>query len=216
MIRIVIVDDHRFFRSNLRAAFKSGYPDLSIAGEAGSGEELLRLLASTPADVAVLDINLPDIWGVDLAQRLRRDYPELKILAVSAENAVETIQAMVEAGVHGFISKRNGDANELAQAIRAVVGGEEYFGRDIAAVIFDLYVSKKKTTVVTNEFSDREREIITLCGKGLVFKEIAAKLGISLNTVNSHTKNIFQKLGIHSKMEMVQYAIKYGIIRVEN
>jgi len=216
MIRTIIVDDHRVFRSSLRVAFEAGHPDLCIAGEAGSGEELLRLLASTPAEVVLLDINLPDIWGVDLARRLRRDYPELKILAVSAENAVETIQEMVEVGIDGFISKRNGDANELAQAIRAVVGGEEYFGRDIAAVIFDLYVSKKKTAVVTNEFSEREREIITLCGKGLIFKEIAAKLGISHNTVNTHTKNIFQKLGIHSKVEMVQYAIKYGIIRIES
>ena len=155
MISTIIVDDHRVFRSSLRAAFEAGHPDLFVAGEAGSGEELFRLLASTPADVALLDINLPDVWGVDLARRLRRDYPELKILAVSAENAVETIQAMVEAGIDGFISKRNGDANEIAQAIRAVVGGEEYFGRDIAAIIFDLYVSKKKTAVVTNEFSVR-------------------------------------------------------------
>jgi len=216
MVQAIIVDDHRFFRTSLKAALESGYPDLCIAGEAGSGEELFRVLASTPADVVLLDINLPDISGIEIARRLCRDYPELKILAVSAENTAETIRAMLEAGIHGFISKRNGDANELAQAIRTVVGGEEYFGRDIAAIIFDLYVSKKKTTTPTNEFSEREREIIVLCGKGLIFKEIAAKLGISHNTVNTHKKNIFQKLGIHSKVEMVQYAIKYGIIRIES
>jgi len=212
MIRIIIVDDHRFFRTSLKAAFETGHPDLCIAGEASCGEELFCVLASTPAEVVLLDINLPDMWGVEVARRLCREYPEVKVLAVSAENTAETIQAMIEAGIHGFISKRNGDHNELAEAIRSVVSGVEYFGRDIAAIIFDLYVSKKKTVAVTNEFSEREREIITLCSKGLIFKEIAAKLGISHNTVNTHKKNIFQKLGIHSKLEMVQYAMKHGII----
>jgi len=216
MTRIIVVDDHRLFRMGLRAAFESAHPDLCIAGEADTGEELFRILASTPAEVVLLDINLPDMWGVEVSRRLCSDYPEVKILAVSAENTVETIQAMIETGIHGFISKRNGDPDELAEAIRTVVSGVEYFGRDIAAIIFDLYVSKKKTATVTNEFTEREREIIVLCGKGLIFKEIAAKLGISHNTVNSHKKNIFQKLGIHSKVEMVQYAIKYGIIRIEN
>ena len=216
MIRIIVVDDHQLFRMSLRAAFESGHPDLCISGEAGNGEELFRVLATTPADVALLDINLPDMWGDEIARRLCSDYPDLKILAVSAENTAETIQAMIEAGIHGFISKRNGDVNELAEAIRAVASGVEYFGRDISAIIFDLYVSKKKTAIVSGEFTEREREIIELCGKGLIFKEIAAKLGISHNTVNSHKKNIFQKLGIHSKVELVQYAIKYGIIRIEN
>ena len=216
MIRIIVVDDHQLFRMSLKAVFETGHPDLCIAGEADSGEELFRILASTPADLVLLDINLPDMWGVEVARRLISDYSEMKILAVSAENTAETIQAMIKAGIHGFISKRHGDINELAEAIRAVASGVEYFGRDITAIIFDLYVSKKKTVTVTGEFTEREREIIELCGKGLIFKEIAAKLGISHNTVNTHKKNIFQKLGIHSKIEMVQYAIKYGIIRIEN
>ena len=214
MIRIIVVDDHRLFRMGLKAAFETGHPDLCIAGEADCGEELFRILSSTPADVVLLDINLPDMWGVEVAQRLCSDYPELKILAVSAENTAETVQAMIETGIHGFISKRNGDPNELAQAIRSVASGVEYFGRDITAIIFDLFVSKKKTATVTCEFTEREREIIELCGKGLIFKEIAAKLGISHNTVNTHKKSIFQKLGIHSKVEMVQYGIKYGIINL--
>jgi DNA-binding CsgD family transcriptional regulator len=92
----------------------------------------------------------------------------------------------------------------------------EYFGRDIAAIIYGVYVLKKKTTTVTQEFTDREREIIALCGEGLMSKEIAARLGITANTVNTHKKNIFQKLGINTTVELVQYAMKYGIIRVES
>jgi DNA-binding CsgD family transcriptional regulator len=92
----------------------------------------------------------------------------------------------------------------------------EYFGRDISSIIFEVYVSKKKSTVVTEEFTDREREIILLCRDGLLCKEVADRLGIAINTVNNHKKNIFRKLGINTTLEMVQYALKNGIIRIEN
>jgi len=215
-IRIIIVDDHNLFRMMLKTTFIASCPDIFVAGEAESGEELFHLLSSVTADVVLLDINLPDAWGAEIALRLRREYPTLKILAISAENTSETIQAMLEAGIDGFISKQRGDVNELAQAIRAVNSGLEYFGRDISSIIFDIYVAKKKSSVITNEFTPREREIILLSREGLMCKEIADRLNISINTVNNHKKNIFQKLGINNTMEMVQYALKKGIIRIEN
>jgi two-component system response regulator NreC len=215
-IKIIVVDDHNLFRMMLKSTFQADYPDICIVGEAENGGELFRVLSSTPADLVLLDINLPDIWGVEIARRLRGEYPAVKILAVSAENTSETIQAMLEAGIDGFISKQRGDANELALAIRTVMNGMEYFGRDISAIIFDVYVAKKKTSVISAEFTEREREIILLCRDGLMCKEIADRLGISFHTVNNHKKNIFQKLGINTTMEMVQYALKKGIIRIEN
>jgi len=215
-IKIIVVDDHNLFRMMLKSTFNSDYPDICVAGEAESGEELFRILSSISADLVLLDINLPDVWGTEVARRLRRDYPNIKILAVSAENTSETIQAMIEAGIDGFVSKQRGDANELALAIRTVMSGLEYFGRDISAIIFDVYVAKKKTSVVSSDFTNREREIILLCRDGLMCKEIADRLGISINTVNNHKKNIFLKLGINNTMEMVQYALKNGIIRIEH
>ena len=216
MVQVIIVDDHAFFRKGLKTVFQYEHPDITIAGEAGSGEELFDVLATTPADLVLLDINLPDIWGVDVARRLRNEYPDVKILAISAENDSETVQAMLDAGIDGFISKQRSDADELAEAIRSVMNGVEYFGRDIAAIIYDVFVAKKKTTAITPEFTEREREIILLCRDGLIYKEIADRLGISVHTVNSHKKKIFQKLGINNTMEMVQYALKKGIIRMEN
>jgi len=215
MIRIIVVDDHRLFRIGLKATFESLYPDIIIAGEADCGNGLFSVLATTPADLVLLDVNLPDMWGVEVARRLNKEYPDMKILAVSAENTAETINAMIEAGIHGFVSKRNGDANELAEAIRSVVSGAEYFGRDISAIIFDIYVAKKKTDTPTAEFTSRERDIISACREGLLCKEIATRLGISVNTVNSYKKSIYQKLGINNTVEMVQYALKHGIIRME-
>jgi len=212
MPRIIIVDDHSLFRMMLKTSLQTSCPGICIAGEAASGSELFRLLPHTQADLVVLDIGLPDIWGVDVAQRLRREYPALKIIALSGENSSETVQAMIEAGIDGFISKQNCGVEELAVAIKSVMNGVEYFGRDIAALMFDVYVSKKKTSTVTAEFTDREREIILLCRDGLLCKEIADRLGISVYTVNAHKRNIFEKLGINSTMEMVQYALKKGII----
>jgi DNA-binding NarL/FixJ family response regulator len=216
LIKVIVVDDHTLFRVTVKTTFEYSYPDICVTGEAECGEDLFALLPSTPADIVLLDINLPDIGGAEIAGRLRREYPDVKILAVSGENTGKTIQAMIEAGIDGFVSKQKSDAAELAEAIRTVMSGLEYYGRDIASVIFGVYVSKKKTTEVTHEFTIREREIIELCRDGLMSKEIAVKLGISTQTVNVHKRNIFQKLGINNTMEMVKYALKNGIIRIEN
>ena len=216
MIQIIIVDDHRLFRIGLKAAIHADYPDICVTGEAGSGKDLFDLLASTPADIVLLDINLPDLGGAEIARRLRRDYPALKILAVSGENTTEAIESMLEAGIDGFVSKQEGNADELVRAIRTLIDGLEYYGRDISAIIFGVYVSKKKTVDVTGEFTEREREIIHACREGLQCKEIAERLGVSVNTINTHKKRIFMKLGINTTMEMVQYALRKGIIRIDN
>ena len=211
-IRVLLVDDHSLFRLLLRKAFEYEYPDIQIAGEAENGKDLFRILSGTTADLVLLDVNLPDIRGAEIAGRLRSEYPALKILAISAENTAETVKDMIEAGIDGFVSKQNGAIDELAKAIHTIMSGFEYFGRDIASVIYRIYVSKKKTAEVTKEFTGRERDIILLCRDGLQSKEIADRLNISFNTVNNHKKNIFQKLGINNTMEMVQYAMKKGII----
>ena len=212
-IHIIIVDDHRLFRLGVRAAFQCSNYDICIDDDVDSGEALFASSALATADLLLLDVKMPGMGGVEITRRLRSEYPDLKILAISGENTPEAIQAMLEAGIHGFISKQNGDFNELAEAIRTVYDGLEYFGRDIAAIIFDVFVSKKQTTVVSNEFTEREKEIIYLCRDGLMCKEVAARLNISPGTVHTHKKNIFLKLGINNTMEMVQYAMKKGIIK---
>ena len=212
IIHLFIVDDHTLFRVSLKTALEFGFPDIRVTGEADCGKDLFALLSSTPVDIVLLDVNLPEMGGAEIALRLRREYPHVKILAVSGENESQMIQTMIEAGIDGFVSKQKCDANELVGAIRSVMSGLEYFGRDISAIIFGVYVSKKKTCEVTPEFTEREREIIIACRDGLMGKEIADRLNISVNTVNTHKRNIFHKLGINNTMEMVQYAMKKGII----
>jgi len=216
MTQIIVVDDHNLFRMMLKTTIESAHPDIRVAGEAASGEELFRLLPHTQADLVILDVNLPDIWGVEVARRLRREYPALKIIAVSGENTAETIRAMIDAGIDGFISKQHSGINELAEAIDSVMNGVEYFGRDISAILFDVYVSKKKTAEATAEFTEQEKKIIELCRDGLPSKQIADRLCISPRTVENHKNNIFRKLGINSTVEMIRYAMKNGIISVED
>ena len=212
MIHVIVVDDHRLFRMGLMSTIKNNHPDICFSGDADSGEALFSLPALAHTDLVLLDINLPGMGGAAVARRLRSDYPAVKILAISAESSAETIQTMLEAGIDGFISKQHGEPDELANAIRTVMSGLEYFGQDVSKMIIGIYVAKKKTAAVTPEFTEREREIITLCRDGLIGKEVAARLGISVTTVNTHKGRIFQKLGINNTMEMVQYAMKKGII----
>ena len=215
MINVILVDDHALFRLGVKGALEGKCPDVCIVGEADSGEALFRLLETTTADILLLDICLPDMSGIEIALRLRKHYPVMKILAVSAENTADVVRALLDAGINGFVSKRQSSPDELAEAIHSIMDGLEYFGKDIAAIIYSIYVSKKKTTEVTPEFTEREREIIVLCREGLSCKQIAERLCISPRTVDTHKTNIFKKLGISNTMEMVQYAFKQGIINAE-
>ena len=215
MIKVVIVDDQEFFALGVRTAIECRHPDLCVTGVAATGAELFALLETVSVDILLLDILLPDINGVEIARRLKSERPELKILAISAENSIPVVTEMLNIGVEGFISKRNGGIDEYADAIRSIINGVNYYGRDISGIIYNLYVSIKKTSEVTAEFTTQEKRIIELCRSNKSGKEIADQLCISLRTVNNHKNNIFRKLGINSTKEMVSIAISNGIIRVE-
>jgi len=213
MVKTIIVDDHKLFRMTLNMALTS-CPDITVVGEAGSGAALFRLLETASADMVLLDVVLPDMSGIEIARRLRCDYPALKILAISAEKTGETVRPLLDAGIDGFISKEAGEVDEIVRAMRLITDGEEYFGKDISTIIYEIYVSKKHTADITPKLTDRELEIILLCRDGLQSKEIADRLGITTFTVNTHKNNIFKKLGINTTVEMIQYALKHKIIHL--
>ena len=215
MTNVILVDDHDLFRIGLKISITSKYPDICIAGEADCGAALFRLLETVTPDIILLDIMLPDITGVEIARRLKKDFPSIKILAISAESADEIVQAMLNINIEGFIGKRRGNVDEVVQAIRTIMNGFEYYGNDIAAIMYKIYVAKKNTAEAKLEFTEQERRIIELCRDGLKGNQIADRLNISTRTVNNHKNNIFRKLGINSTIEMVQYAQKNGIIRMD-
>lgn len=210
-ISIILVDDHMLFRMGLRSAFERATTRIKIVGEASSSDELFALLPNVRADLILLDIVLPDVSGIEIARRLRRERPEMKILMLSAESDRQTIMQLMEVGIDGFVSK-GVDVDELQRAVEYVACGAEYFGRDIARIIHCLKVARKN--IDETVFTPREAEIISLCVKGFQAKEIADTLGVSIGTVNTHKNNIYKKLGINNSIELVSYALKNGIIKI--
>jgi len=211
---IIIVDDHKMFRMGIKLMLAE-YEDIEVVGEASNGNELLQMLEKTKPDLVLLDIIMPDgMDGIETARRLNNNYPDIKILMLSSENSRDVINELINIGINGFISKKACDGGaELANAIRSVVSGLEYFGRDITQILYSVFVSRKAAGMP--ELTAREKEIIALCREGLQSKEIADRLIISTRTVDTHKNNIFRKLGINNTVELVRYAMKAGIINVE-
>lgn len=210
MINVILVDDHELFRIGIRGSLKR--TDVCILGEAESGIQLFTLLRTLHPDLIFLDIILPDMTGIDIARRLRASFPEIKILILSAENTADTIKDLLQIGIDGFISKRRCNSVELDKAVRVIMDGENYFGRDISTLMCSITAAKRKASYKEPEFTEREAEVIRLAYEGLSAKQIAEMMGISHRTVDTHKRHIFKKLGINNTYEMIQYAIKCGII----
>jgi DNA-binding NarL/FixJ family response regulator len=214
MIKALLVDDHEMFRLGVKTAIELNHPDIKVVAEAETGAELFALLKTTKPDIILLDIILPDTTGVEIARRMKKEYPEIKILAISAENTAQVVSQMLEIGIEGFITKRAGDITSIINAIRSIMLGFEFFGKDIADIISRIYLKKKSTEEITGDLTKQEKQIVELCYEGLQAKEIADRLCISPRTVHAHKTNIFQKLGLGNTAEVIKYALKNGIIRV--
>ena len=216
MIKALLVDDHEMFRLGVKTAIEVNHPDIKVVAEAETGTELFALLKIEKPDIILLDIILPDTTGVEIARRMKKEYPEIKILAISAENTATVVSQMLEIGIEGFITKRAGDVTSIVNAIRSIMLGFEYFGKDISDIISRIYLKKKSTEEITGDLTKQEKRIVELCYEGLQAKEIADRLNISPRTVQAHNTNIFLKLGLNNTAEVVKYALKNGIIRVSD
>lgn len=213
-IRVIIVDDHQLIRDGLKALL-SGFSDIEITAEAGSGEELLQKIKSNTADIALIDISLPGISGIKLTGHLALSDPGLKVLILSMHLNEEYITGALKAGALGYLAK-NTTRDELISAIRTVAAGNKYLGKDVSDVITSGYLRRINADDVLEKemLSKREVEILKLIAEGMGNKEISEKLFISIRTVESHKNHIMQKLGCRSVVEMVRYAIKNGLITI--
>ncbi|MDR2511404.1 MAG: response regulator transcription factor [Bacteroidales bacterium] len=210
-MKIIIVDDHVLFRMGGKLAMQK-QPDIEVIGEAGNSIELLNLIAENIIpDIILLDIVLPDVSGIDIAEKLKKMCPEVKILVLSAEYTADFVEQMMKIGVEGYISKTS-PIDEIVYALRHVMDGYQYFGRDISRVLYDIVVSKQKKQEHSEIFSERELEVIKLCGEGLLSKEVADRLNLSSRTIENYKNNIFKKLGINNTVELVRYAFREGIL----
>ena len=209
-LRIMLADDHSVILDGLNAMLE-GEKDLAVVDAVTSGTEVMRKLEFAPRpNLLILDINMPDMDGIEVTLAVKEKYPEVKILILSMHSRKEFIKRLVGAGANGYILKNSGRA-ELLQAIREIARGETYFSREIMKEGFtEKFPSSGKPTV---ELSDREKDVMKYIASGLATKEIAEKLKISSHTVDSHRKNILTKLEVRNTADITRYAIKMGIIK---
>ena len=208
-MNIALLDDHDLIRAGIRSAL-NGLPH-QVTIDVGTADDFFdRLSDGVPCDLVLLDVLMPGTSGIEVAQRLRAEYPDIKIIIVSVDTKEYIINQLMQIGIDGFISK-NGPLEEVRSAVSSVEEGVPYYGRDLAVLVRDIVdarIDKKSSALLTK----RELEIIEACCSGLMGKEIADKFHISLRAVNSHKTNIFNKLGLSSSVEMVRFALEHGIV----
>lgn len=208
-MKIAILDDHELIRVGVAGTLQSTPHSVTIS--VSTAAQLFEALeAGTPCDIVLLDILMPDTNGVEVAERLRREYPDIKIIVLSIDNREFTLMQLLKIGMDGFVSKSS-PLSEIPLAIDSIANGVPFYGRDISILIRDITDAKLNNKNIA-ALSKREIEIIKACCDGLMGKEIADKFHISLRAVNSHKTNIFNKLGLSSSVEMVRFAIEHGII----
>ncbi len=213
MLRLLLVDDHQMLIEGIKTLLR-GEPDLQVVAEANSGAAALTALEKTPVDMALLDINMPHMSGIELCAEVRRRHPHVRMLALSMFEDNSSIQGMLQAGASGYILK-NTSKTELLDAVRRIAGGHTYFAPSVAATILEhagapLHDSRDTGAV---SLSTREREILQLIAQELSNLQIADKLFISERTVETHRKNIFFKTQSKSVVGLIQYAIRHDLIK---
>lgn len=215
-IKCIVVDDHALFRMGIKGALQAE-SNVEVIAEADSGNSLLDLLRQeSSVDLIFLDIIMPGLSGLETARIIKKDYPKIKIILLSAETSKESIDQALEIGVDGFISKSDAP-NELNRAIHSIQNDEPFYGQVISKIMYEILIAERvigpqKAADKSTLFSEREIEIIEACSEGLTSKETAEALFISKRTVDWHRSNIFSKLGIKNNIELVKYALKHGII----
>ena len=216
---ILIVDDHPFFREGVKSllAKQSTY---RVAGEAGSGEEGLRKAKEIRPDLVIMDIGLPDVSGIDITRNMREILAETKVVILSMHLKVEYITKAFRAGATGYVTKESA-TERLLECLESVSKGEYFMDPSLAhEVVESLMRSEKEQVNSANagyaSLTRREKQVMCLLAEGLSTTEIAEKLFISRKTVENHRSNILSKLDLHSTVELVRYAARYGLIDVTN
>jgi len=216
MIRVIIADDHRLVVESLRRIL-DGEPDIECVGVANNGLEAVQMAEDLHPDVAILDVDMPDMDGIEATRKIKTDFPDITVLVLTAYDYEEYVVACLEAGADGFVLKANLPCDGLVNAVRTVNMGRGVFDRDAISTLKKFALGKERSTVATKtEICDREKEILRLAAKGMTSKEIAGALNISGLTVNSHFSNIFRKLNVQSRIEAVMVALRKGWVSVSD
>jgi len=206
-VRVLLADDHEIVRQGLRILLeREGF---QVVGEASNGHEAVKLCEANHPEVAVLDLSMPLLNGVDAAREIMKSNPRTKVVLLTMHTEDHLILESLRAGVTGYVLKTKA-ASELVQALHAVRRGEMFLTQSISRTIVQAFL--QNSPVPGNPISDRERQVLQLVAEGKTTKEIASLLGISVKTAESHRSNLMEKLNIHDTAGLVRYAIRIKLI----
>jgi DNA-binding NarL/FixJ family response regulator len=209
MKRLVIIEDQTAIREMLVEILRLD-ANYELVGEAGDGQAALTLIPEARPDVLVLDAKLPGLNGVDILRRVAKKLPDMRVLVFSGHENPVLVREMLEAGAHGFVEKTAG-LFEFKKGLETVAGGGTYFGPAVAALLRNV-VANPQASSAADFLTDREREILQLVAESHSTKEIAAKLVISVKTVDNHRTNLMRKLNLHDVASLTRYALDIGLI----
>jgi DNA-binding NarL/FixJ family response regulator len=214
-VRIILADDHKIMREGLRALLAK-QKEIEVIAEADSGRGVIELCSQLHPDVVVIDISMPDLNGIDAARQITRDAPDIKVIALSMHSDKKYVKEMLSAGASGYLLK-DAAFEELGMAIATVLKNKTYLSPQITDTVVKDYVNENvpHNSIASTALSSREREVLQLIAEGKSTRDIAAKLYVSVKTVETHRKQIMDKLGLNSIAELTKYAIREGLTSVE-
>ncbi len=207
-IQILLADDHQIVRQGLRAMLE--HEGFRIVGEAGDGREAVRMAETAHPDVAILDLAMPGLNGIDSAREILRSSDRTKAILLTMHTEDPYVLEALRAGISGYVLKTQATI-DLVQAIREVTRGAVYLSPGVSRTVVEAY--KTKSELPPDPLSPREREVLQLVAEGKTTKEVAGLLGVSVKTAESHRMRIMSKLGIHETAGLVRYAIRRGLIQ---
>jgi len=206
MIKVIIIDDHPIVIDGLKNLF-SNHPDILVVSTYKTGQEALAAVGKIEADVVLLDINLPDMNGINLCADLKRLYPRLKIIALSLHNEHAVIRSMLQNGALGYVIK-NAPGDEILEAIHEVANGRKYLCTATRETMSDAETDHVTVPLITR----REKEVLQLIGKGLTTQQVADQLFISPHTVESHRKKLMEKFEVNNIISVIKMATDYRLL----
>ncbi len=212
MKKVIVVEDHQILLESISLLI-STIPDIELVGKASNGQKALQILEKESVDIIVSDVMMPVMNGVELVWKVKQQYPKIKILMLTVSEDAQTIKDALQAGADGFIFK-SAEREELEEAISSLINNKKYFSDkailSLAEAQNEVYISEKEA--LKSILTDREIQILKLISQELSGIQIAEKLFISPTTVESHRKNLFQKIGVNTSVGLVKYALKHGIL----
>ncbi|KUO72404.1 MAG: two-component system response regulator [Desulfosporosinus sp. BRH_c37] len=212
LIRVLLADDHSVLRKGLKILLDRE-EDIEVVGEASDGNEACRLAQLLQPDILVLDLSMPELNGLECATKLKRDLPDLRIIILTMFDDADYLKQALSLGIQGYVLKKALDT-ELLTAIRSVIEGRDYIYPPLAAKLLSK-IHQGGEGSGGGELSEREKQVLKALALGYTNNEIAIELYISVKTVETHRRRISEKLGCNKRSELVRYAHKMGIVRLE-